>query len=88
MPYTVNGRNNYRIPAYHRLDLAATLQGRKRQGKRKDDNWVFSVYNVYARKNAFSVFFQPSETNARVTEAIRYSVFATAIPSVTYNFKF
>ncbi|GAB3565972.1 TonB-dependent receptor [Spirosoma luteolum] len=88
VPYTVNGRNNYRIPAYHRLDLAATLQGRKRQGKRKDDNWVFSVYNVYARKNAFSVFFQPSETNARVTEAIRYSVFATAIPSVTYNFKF
>ncbi len=89
-----NTRNNYRIPAYHRLDLAATLQGRKRPGKRKDDNWVFSVYNVYARKNAFSVYFQPNTDNAgdasnsRVTEAIRYSVFATIIPSVTYNFKF
>lgn len=81
-------RNNYRIPAYHRLDLAATLQGRKRAGKRKDDNWVFSVYNVYARKNAFSVYFQPNTDNPRVTEAIRYSVFATLIPSVTYNFKF
>ncbi len=85
---TDNSRNNYRIPAYHRLDLAATLQGRKRPGKRKEDNWVFSVYNVYARKNAFSVYFQPNETNTRVTEAIRYSVFATLIPSVTYNFKF
>jgi predicted transport protein len=83
-----NARNNYRIPAYHRLDLAATLQGRKRPGKRKEDNWVFSVYNVYARKNPFSVYFQPNEDNPRVTEAIRYSVFATLIPSVTYNFKF
>ncbi len=85
---TDNSRNNYRIPAYHRLDLAATLQGRKRPGKRKEDNWVFSVYNVYARKNAFSVYFQPNADNGRVTEAIRYSVFATLIPSVTYNFKF
>jgi hypothetical protein len=83
-----NTRNNYRIPAYHRLDLAATLQGRRRVGKRKDDNWVFSVYNVYARKNPFSVYFQPNADNPRVTQAIRYSVFATAIPSVTYNFKF
>ncbi|WP_228724408.1 TonB-dependent receptor [Spirosoma sp. KUDC1026] len=83
-----NTRNNYRIPPYHRLDLAATLQGRKRTGKRKDDNWVFSVYNVYARKNPFSVYFQPNADNPRITQAIRYSVFATAIPSVTYNFKF
>ncbi|MBD2699997.1 TonB-dependent receptor [Spirosoma sp. BT702] len=83
-----NARNNYRIPAYHRLDLAATLQGRKRPGKKKEDNWVFSVYNAYARKNPFSVYFQPNADNPRVTEAIRYSVFATIIPSVTYNFKF
>ncbi|MFD2573723.1 carboxypeptidase-like regulatory domain-containing protein [Spirosoma soli] len=84
----VNGRNNYRIPMYHRLDLAATLQGRRRPNKRKEDNWVFSVYNVYARKNPFSVYFQANEDNPRITEAIRYSVFATLIPSVTYNFKF
>ncbi len=87
-PPIVGGRNNYRIPAYHRLDLAATLQGRKRAGKRKDDNWVFSVYNVYARKNPFSVFFQPNADNPRLTQAVRYSVFATVIPSITYNFKF
>lgn len=84
----IGGRNNYRIPPYHRLDLAATLQGRRRPNKRKTDNWVFSVYNVYARKNPFSVFFRPNADNPNVTEAVRYSVFATAIPSVTYNFKF
>ena len=83
-----NTRNNYRIPAYHRLDLAATLKGRVRPGKRKEDNWVFSVYNAYGRKNAFSVYFQPNGDSPRVTEAIRYSVFGTLIPSVTYNFKF
>lgn len=84
----INGRNNYRIPPYHRLDLAATLQGRRRPSKRKEDNWVFSVYNVYARKNPFSVFFRQNADNPSITEAVRYSVFATAIPSVTYNFKF
>lgn len=85
---TDNSRNNYRITPYHRLDLAATLQGRKRPGKRKEDSWVFSVYNVYARKNAFSIYFQPDPNNPQVTQAIKYSVFATLIPSVTYNFKF
>lgn len=83
-----NVRNNYRIQPYHRLDLAATLQGRKRPGKKKDDNWVFSVYNVYARKNPFSEFYRPNPDNIAQTQAIRYSVFATLIPSVTYNFKF
>jgi hypothetical protein len=101
-----NARNNYRIPVYHRLDFAATLKGKQRPGKRKQDNWVFSVYNLYARKNPFSVFFRqepatyvdvPRSTElgdtrrlnvSNNTQAVRYSVFATVIPSVTYNFKF
>ena len=99
-------RNNYRIPAYHRLDLAATLQGSRRPGRRNQDNWVFSVYNAYGRKNPFSVFFRQSTDYTTIkagstpvnptavygqqpnTEAVRYSIFATIIPSVTYNFKF
>ncbi|MFC5410539.1 carboxypeptidase-like regulatory domain-containing protein [Larkinella bovis] len=96
----VNGRNNYRIPPYHRLDLSATLENRKKRPEQKwESNWVFSVYNAYARKNPFSVFFRQAEDKRTVTmngesvqipvaEAIRYSVFATVIPSVTYNFKF
>ncbi len=83
-----DARNNYRIRPYHRLDLSATLQGRKRPGKRKEDNWVFSVYNVYARRNPFSEYFRANPANIAQTQAIRYSVFATIIPSVTYNFKF
>lgn len=94
-----NARNNYRIPAYHRLDLSATLQGRQRPGKKRDDNWVFALYNVYARRNPFSVYFQQAEERQTVTvngeqlqvpvaKAYRYSVFGSIIPSVTYNFKF
>jgi len=92
-------RNNYRIPPYHRLDFSATLKGRQRPGKKKEDSWVFSVYNVYARRNAFSVFFRQNETPRTLTvnnetvqvpvaEAVRYSIFGSVIPSVTYNFKF
>jgi CarboxypepD_reg-like domain/TonB-dependent Receptor Plug Domain len=97
-------RNNYRIPMYHRLDLALTIVGKRKPGRRNQDNWVFSVYNVYARQNPFSVFFRqgtqditltgPDGTkygetiNSNSTEAVRYSVFANIIPSVTYNFKF
>ncbi|WP_234736153.1 TonB-dependent receptor [Tellurirhabdus bombi] len=95
----IDGRNNYRIPAYHRLDLALTLQGKKKPGRKWEGNWVFSAYNVYARRNPFSVFFQQADDKQTVTvsgeqfevpvaKAYRYSVFATIIPSVTYNFKF
>ncbi|GAB3327914.1 TonB-dependent receptor [Larkinella ripae] len=95
-----NSRNNYRIPPYHRLDLSATLENRKRKPEQRwESNWVFSVYNAYARKNPFSVFFRQAEDKRTVTlngepvqipvaEAVRYSVFATVIPSATYNFKF
>jgi len=49
---------------------------------------VFSVYNVYNRQNAFTIFFRPNKDNPLQTEAIRYSVVGTIIPSVTYNFSF
>lgn len=93
--YYGNIRNNYRIPAYHRLDLALTLKGRPRPGKKNDNSWVFSVYNAYGRKNPFSIYYQPTAStvpfnpeSVRTTEAIRYSVFGSVIPSATYNFKF
>lgn len=79
-------RNNYRIPAYHRLDLSVTRQGKVR--KRMESFWVFSVYNVYGRNNAFSVYFQQSTTGPNNTEAIKYSIIGSAIPSISYNFKF
>jgi outer membrane receptor protein involved in Fe transport len=78
-------RNQYRMPAYHRLDLSATYQGKKR--KKFQSSWNFSIYNVYARKNAYMISFRQSEDNPEITEAVKLSLF-TIIPSVAYNFKF
>jgi len=83
-----SNRNGARTPAYHRLDMAANLNPKKKEGKRWEGSWNFGVYNVYARKNPYSIFFRQNEDNPQQTEAVRLSIFATAIPSVTYNFKF
>lgn len=81
-------RNNSRIPAYHRLDLAATLKAKRKLFKVGEGEWVFSVYNIYNRRNPFSVYTRINEDNPLKAEAIRYSVIGNFIPSVTYNFKF
>jgi carboxypeptidase-like protein/TonB-dependent receptor-like protein len=78
-------RNGYRMPAYHRMDIAATLQGKS--GKRFQSSWTFSVYNLYGRENAYSVVFQKDPNDPTKTEAVQYALFRF-VPSVTYNFKF
>ena len=86
-------RNNVRIPSYHRLDVSATLDGKDKPDKRWKGQWVFSIYNLYNRRNPFSIYFQQEENRIPVgapvnTEAIRLSVIGSIIPSVSYNFKF
>jgi CarboxypepD_reg-like domain/TonB-dependent Receptor Plug Domain len=78
-------RNGYRMPPYNRLDLSATLQGKKT--KKFDSNWNFSLYNAYGRENPYSISFQQDPGNPAKTEAVQYALFRW-VPSVTYNFKF
>ncbi len=78
-------RNGYRMPDYHRLDLGITYTNNKR--KRFESSWNLSVYNAYARKNAYSIDFRESENDPAVTEAVRLALFQI-VPSITYNFKF
>ena len=78
-------RNGYRMPDYHRLDLALAWDGKKTE--KFESSWNVSLFNVYGRENAFSINFQPSEADPNVTEAVRLALFKT-VPSVTYNFKF
>ena len=85
-------RNNSRLPDYHRLDLSIRIYGKsiKKDGspRKNRDYWIISVYNAYARKNAYSYFFRESELNPGIGEIVQYSIFGTAIPGITYNFRF
>jgi len=83
---TYGFRNEQRLPDFHRIDLSATLTPRKNKNRKWQSEWVFSVYNIYNRRNAASINFRQSQDTRR-NEAIRTSIFG-AIPSVTYNFKF
>jgi hypothetical protein len=78
-------RNGYRMPDYHRLDLGITFDGKKR--KRFESSWNLSIYNVYARENAFTITFREDPNDPSKTQAVQTSLFRI-IPSLTYNFKF
>jgi hypothetical protein len=89
IPYNTDGiRNNYRITPYHRLDVGATYAFKKNETRRFKQFLVLSVYNVYNRRNAFSIYFQSKSGEPNQTEAVRYSVIGTIVPALTYNFNF
>ncbi len=79
-------RNSERLPSYHRIDISATLTPRKNKNRKWKGEWVFSIYNLYNRRNAASISFTRN-TDTFVNEATRTSIFGI-IPAVTYNFKF
>ncbi|MCG8330286.1 MAG: hypothetical protein MI974_21490, partial [Chitinophagales bacterium] len=83
---TYSDRNASRLPTYHRLDVSATLKPKKNNIRRWDSEWVFSIYNVYNRRNAASISFGQNESTG-LNEATRTAIYGI-IPSVTYNFKF
>ncbi|MNK05537.1 TonB-dependent Receptor Plug Domain protein [compost metagenome] len=78
-------RNGYRMPNYHRLDLGVTWL--RKNTKKFESSWNFSVYNAYARENAYSITFRANEDNPAVTEAVQTTLFRL-VPAITYNFKF
>lgn len=81
-------RNGFRMPAYHRMDVSATLKGRKH--KKYESNWNFSIYNVYNRYNPYYIYFDTEGNVADFhleTKAKQVSLFPI-LPSVTWNFTF
>ena len=85
-----DGRNGNRLPAFHRLDLSATLHPKKGG----NGTWIFSLANVYNRQNAATIFFRERTQEINDvdvpqgnTEASKFS-FLGIVPSVTYQFKF
>jgi hypothetical protein len=83
VPYYTE-RNNSRIPDYHRLDFAWNIYNPKNLHRKYKGNWNFTIYNIYGRKNAYSVFLR---TENNTTQANKLVIFGSPIPSIGYNFK-
>ncbi len=82
--------NQYRLPAYHRLDLSATYTPGANKTRRLKSNWVFSIYNVYSRLNPYFIYFDQTGSpydNTLKVESLQVSLFPI-IPAVTWNFNF
>lgn len=77
------GRNNFRLRAFHHLDLGMTFRKQKRWGER---SWVIGAYNVYNRRNPFFIYKGYSD-DGRTPQFRQVSLFPF-IPSVSYQFKF
>src|SRR5690606_17460040 len=81
-----SGRNENRLPSYHRLDVALNYTPKTNKKSGLQSQWVFGIYNVYNRRNAASINFSRNMDTGR-NEATRLSIFGI-VPSVSYNFKF
>lgn len=87
-------RNNSRIPAYHRLDLSWRIHNPSMKKKRWTGDWVFTIYNIYGRKNAYNVYYGPRAGGlgyifgSSYLGSYRLSIFGAPIVSLTYQFKF
>ena len=78
-------RNQFRIPDYHRLDIGLVIEGNHKRKKFWDGTWTFSIYNVYGRKNPYTIFFK--EARPGILRPYRLAIIGTALPSISYSFK-
>jgi len=77
-------RNEYRIPDYFRIDLSLNLEGNLLKKKLAHSSWMFTVYNLTGRRNAYSVYF----TNDRgKIKGYQLSIYGQPIFTISYNFK-
>jgi hypothetical protein len=85
-PY-YNGRNGYKLPSYHRLDLLFNYKSPKNDYRKFKSEWVFGFYNIYNHKNIYALFVRPNDEN--IYEAKAYAMYLFGIvPTITYNFNF
>lgn len=80
-------RNGYKLPPYHRLDVAFTYKNPKKQLRLWKPEWNFGIYNLYDHKNIFSLFIKMSEYDMDTSRAYKMYLYGIT-PYFSYNFKF
>lgn len=76
-------RNQLRSPAYHRLDFAYTIGQSYRKDRKFRTSYTFSIYNLYGRSNAFSVFFTQRPFDR--PRANQLAIIGSAFPALSIN---
>lgn len=77
-----DGRNGFRMPAYHRLDLSFNMHKKLKKAKR---TWTIGIYNVYNRKNPYYLYFGYDDHNKkRLTQISLFPM----LPSFSYSLTF
>jgi hypothetical protein len=76
------GKNQFRMSAYHRLDLGINFTKKKLKGIRI---WNLSVYNVYNNKNTYFLYYNTDKDNNR--KIYKFCLFPI-IPSFSYSYQF
>ncbi len=78
--------NDYRMPAYHRMDISFIYTPKPNTTKQFRSSWNFSIYNVYNRYNPYFIYLSVDE-EAKAIKGKKVFLFPV-VPSVTWNFKF
>ena len=85
-------RNKYRMPPYHRFDISITFDENLRKKRMWKGSWTLSVYNMYGRKNPYSIYYRKTiadpGTDYKAYSLFKLAVIGVPIPSLTYNFTF
>lgn len=84
------GRNGYRMAAYHRMDVGINFTKERKRWKRV---WSLGAYNAYSRRNPFFLYFEEEYTedvdgNVQVERSLNQVSLFPIVPYVTYSFKF
>lgn len=79
----IDGRNNYKMPDYQRMDLSASNTKKTKRGERI---WTFSIFNALNHLNPYMVYVSTDEDTDQ--KSLRQISLFPIIPSVSYTFKF
>ena len=84
--YYYSSRNGYQLPVYHRLDVSVIYSNLKNKTRNLKTDWTFGFYNVYNRKNVYSLFIQPVGGSLNISNSYNMYLFGI-IPSLTFHLK-
>jgi hypothetical protein len=78
---TYSNKDDYRMRAYHRMDLAINIRKQKEHGLR---TWSFSIYNVYNRQNPYYYYTKTKDSEVKLYQQSLFPI----IPAFNYSFAF